>query len=169
MNRFLPDATPSDLAPGEQGDLVPAHCTAPGKAMLAFQPASRVARVLEAGLTRMTAATLTDEARLRAELAIVREAGYAMDHGEWHAGLCCVAALRGRPVRDRAGQVFAALSLCGPASRMPPARLAALRDLVVDRAGAISTGLAEAVAPLPEGRMPHAPLAEPQRRSEASR
>ncbi len=112
----------------------PLHCAANGKAMLAFQPDAMVARVLAGPLQPITPLTLTDPRLVRAELAAIREQGYARTLGEVEAGLNGVAA----PIRNRDGAVFAAVSVSGPSYRVPAARLAELGALVLAAAAEIS-------------------------------
>ena len=84
----------------------PVHCTAVGKAILAFQPRRTIERVIAAGLTAFTATTLTTADALLAELALIRERGWSVDDGEHQPGTRCVAA----PIRNGAGRVIAAIS-----------------------------------------------------------
>lgn len=62
----------------------PAHATALGKAILAFQPEGEVKEIVKTrGLKRLTKETITDEQTLlKAELNRVRAAGYAVDEEE---------------------------------------------------------------------------------------
>ncbi len=94
----------------------PVHCTSVGKAMLAWQPERVVERIVRAGLTGFTANTITDPARLRAELALIRQRGWAVDDAEHQPGLRCIAA----PVRSATGQVIAAISISGPMELVAP-------------------------------------------------
>lgn len=119
------------------GRRAPAHCTALGKALLAFQPDDALARLLRRRLPAHTPRTLTDPARLREELGRVRQAGVAVDDEEFEVGLKCVAA----PLRDHTGRVVASLGLAGPAVRLPSRRVAALADLVRATAGEASAAL----------------------------
>lgn len=90
------------------------HATGLGKAILAHLPEERVTSILDRrGLPEVTAATLTDREALRAELATVRERGYAFDDEERFRGVCCVAL----PVMD-AGDVIGAISVSAPASHL---------------------------------------------------
>jgi IclR family acetate operon transcriptional repressor len=85
-----------------------AYCSAIGKALLAGLSAEGLERFLRAGeLVPLTETTITDPAVFRAEIAQVRESGFALDTGETHAHLCCVAV----PVHDQEGAIIAALSL----------------------------------------------------------
>jgi IclR family acetate operon transcriptional repressor len=99
------------------------HATAVGKVMLAFG-GGRLPR--ERDLVALTANTITDRERLAAEVAAVRERGYATVFGEREVDVNAIAA----PVFDRAGDLAAILGLQAPASRLDdPARLlGALRD-----------------------------------------
>ena len=58
------------------------YSTALGKAILAFSPVAVVDRVIEAGLRPRTERTITDPARLRADLRITAVRGYAYDNQE---------------------------------------------------------------------------------------
>jgi DNA-binding IclR family transcriptional regulator len=117
--------------------LSPSYCTGVGKAMLAFQDNTVIARVIATGLVRYTEHTITDPALLRRELASIRRRGYALDNGEHQIGLQCVAA----PIRNAAGRVFAAISVNGPQSRLPADRLPMLGELVMNAAQSISRDL----------------------------
>lgn len=112
----------------------PAHCTGVGKAILAFQPEPVLTRLLVGGLARHTDATLIDPAILAEDLARTRVRGYALDEGEHQPGLRCIAA----PIRDQSGRVFAAISVSGPAWRLPSGEVESLSKIVVHNANAIS-------------------------------
>jgi IclR family acetate operon transcriptional repressor len=105
----------------EVGRRVKPHATAVGKAILATKPEDEVRDLLgRTGMPRRTETTLTTPEELFADLARVRERGYALDDGEQELGVRCVAlAVDGapRPV---------ALSMSGPLTRMS--------DDVIDRA-----------------------------------
>lgn len=112
----------------------PAYCTGVGKTLLAYQPAATIEELVASGLMAHTPTTLTDPARLRAELAAIRTRGYALDNEEFQVGVRCVAA----PVRDWTGQVVAALSVTAPAQRMSGSRAASLVTPVIETAAEIS-------------------------------
>jgi len=106
------------------GAIMPAHCTALGKAMLAFLPVEQVRGILRTrGLSRRTANTITEPSRLLEQLATVRARGYAVDNGENEDGIRCV----GAPIMDHRGQVAGAISLSGANARVTLER--ARRDL----------------------------------------
>ncbi len=58
------------------------HCTAVGKAILAWQPEEIVEEVVAAGLPTVTRFTITDADALRTELGQIRHRGYAVDDRE---------------------------------------------------------------------------------------
>jgi IclR family transcriptional regulator, acetate operon repressor len=119
------------------GRRTPFHCAANGKALLAYQPADMIARILAGPLQRFTERTITEPAQVRAELARVRELGYAYALGEIEVGLNGVAA----PIRDARGAVVAAVSVGGPSYRVTHERLEDLSALVVEAAARISMRL----------------------------
>lgn len=95
------------------------HCTALGKAIIAYLPEPRVQEIVDAhGLPERTSTTITDEETLSAELEEIRERGYACDREERIAGLRCVAA----PIKDLDGRAIGAISVSGPTNRMKGTR-----------------------------------------------
>jgi IclR family transcriptional regulator, KDG regulon repressor len=98
------------------GSSAPLYCTGSGKLFLAFNsdPADFEQYARETKFEPRTHATLTTPATLLTELQTIRERGYSLDNEEMEEGVICVAA----PIFDRAGQITAALSVSGPASRM---------------------------------------------------
>jgi DNA-binding IclR family transcriptional regulator len=115
----------------------PTHCTGVGKAFLAFQEIETQNRLMAEKLERYTPGTIVEPQALHAELARVRQRGYALDLEEHQAGVRCVAA----PIRDVTGRVFASVSVSGPAPRMPIERLQALSTVVCEAASAVSLQL----------------------------
>jgi DNA-binding IclR family transcriptional regulator len=109
--------------PSTIGRRAPLHCTAVGKAFIAFLP-NRVLTGLLSQLTlkRFTAHTIVTRTALKTELSRVRERGYAIDDEEIEQGLRCV----GAPIRDHTGRVVASVSIAGPIYRVTKARLPAL-------------------------------------------
>jgi len=121
--------------PSRVGGRLPAHCTALGKALLAYSPPAVVSQYLAAGLRPRTGASLARPAALAAALPPIRDAGYATERGEAVPGVACVAA----PIR-KLGEVVAAVSLCGPGDRVLAAHQE-LRYQVMRAAAEISRGL----------------------------
>ncbi|MGS2619724.1 IclR family transcriptional regulator [Micromonospora sp. LZ34] len=106
---YLLEATTNPLAdnPLRDGQRIPAHCTAIGKAILAFSDPALVDRILATGLPRYTTRTVVDPARLRIELSRVRSQGYAAEAEEYRVNHFGIAA----PVLGPLGHVIAAMSV----------------------------------------------------------
>lgn len=115
----------------------PAHCTSVGKAILAFLPDAAVETILAAGLARFTDTTVTDPIAFRDELELTRSRGYSIDQAEHQPGLHCV----GAPIRDMSGRVFAAISVSGPAWKMPLSDMGRVAKIVIHHADAISRAI----------------------------
>jgi DNA-binding IclR family transcriptional regulator len=111
----------------QTGGMIPAHCSALGRAILAYSEPALVDSVLAGPLAARTPRTLTSPAAIMRELATVPERGWAYDREEGNIGVSCVAA----PIFGPLGDVAAAVSVTGPsqlvrADRMGPAvRMAA--------------------------------------------
>ncbi|BBC31522.1 Beta-ketoadipate pathway transcriptional regulator, PcaR/PcaU/PobR family [Streptomyces graminofaciens] len=136
------------------GTRFPAHVTSVGRVMLAQLPDEEIdARLARVDLSPLTGRTLTSADRIRSELRRVRRQGYAVVDQELEEGLRSVAA----PVRDRAGEVVAAVNIPVPAGRYPvesvrrdllPQLLATVARIEADLAVArTATGRAGAMAP----------------------
>lgn len=110
------------------GSRPPAHCCAPGKAMLAFLPDDALDAVLpQIRFERHTAHTITSRRELLVELERIRACGYALDRGEHFDGIHCVAA----PLLDRHGHTIAAITIAGPATRIPEDRFEEIGKLIM--------------------------------------
>lgn len=97
--------------PSRVGARHPAHCSAVGKAMLAYAEGLDCEAVDFGG--RRTKYSIGSPAQLRGELAKVHTHGIAFDREEALAGFGCVAA----PIGGQ-GEAVAAVSVCGPMNRM---------------------------------------------------
>ncbi|MDF2705387.1 MAG: IclR family transcriptional regulator [Nonomuraea muscovyensis] len=98
----------------EVGRRVLPHSTAVGKVLLAGRAAEEAVTLLErTGMPRRTPNTITETRAMLAELALVRDRGYALDLGEEELGVHCLAV----PVHD-GERVVAAMSVSGPAERI---------------------------------------------------
>jgi len=105
------ESTSSVRMYSELGLPAPLHATAVGKVLAAELPEGRLAQVLAAtDFHPFTPRTLTDPDAYRAELARVREQGWAEDAAEHEPFVNCV----GAPVRDASGTVVAAVSVSVP-------------------------------------------------------
>lgn len=105
----------------EMGRRNDAHCTASGKALLAFTVKGQREKILDGWeLPARTNQTITDIAELRRELTAIRRRGYAENRQESEIGVVSIAA----PIRDGSGDVVASLSLAGPSERVDDKRTA---------------------------------------------
>jgi DNA-binding IclR family transcriptional regulator len=117
------------------GGVAPLHCTGVGKTLLAYQGEDLLNQIVQApGLTRLTAHTITGLPQLRRELERIREQGYALDQEEAVEGLRCVAG----PVFNHQGKIVAAFSVAGSATRLTPARVPEIAQLVRETSQQIS-------------------------------
>ncbi len=108
------------------GSRSPVHSTALGKAIAAYLPADEVDALISRGLPPLTPRTITSPAAWKRELSRTKARGYAEDNGETELDASCL----GAPIFGAGGQVIAAISLSGPASRVRAMKVAAARSLV---------------------------------------
>ncbi len=102
------------------GAMLPAHCTAVGKANLSFLPLAEIERLYpEAELPAVTTRTLRTRDALVNELGVVKERGYAVENEECDVDVKSIAA----PVRDFSKEVIAAVGIVAPANRLGDDRL----------------------------------------------
>jgi IclR family transcriptional regulator, KDG regulon repressor len=114
------------------------HCTAAGKAVLAFLPEEECEALLaRLPLKRYTPRTIVKASALKMELLRVRNAGFAIDDEEFEEGLRCV----GAPVFDHRQQVVASISTAAPVFRLKKNRLAEVARIVVAAARDLSADL----------------------------
>jgi IclR family acetate operon transcriptional repressor len=91
------------------GKIVPLHCSAMGKALLAYLPEERVKSLLQAqGMEALTRTTITSYRSLMKDLDKVRKNGFSVSNEEHVSGLFAVGAV----VRDASGPV-ASIGLLG--------------------------------------------------------
>ena len=121
--------------PLNSGGRTPAHCTANGKALIAFIPEHELLeRLGKRTFHAYTRNTITKFAQLKTELRTVRDNGYAVDREEMEDGLKCI----GAPVRNHSGAVVASVAILGPAFRLPEAKVRVTAALVVRAADELS-------------------------------
>jgi DNA-binding IclR family transcriptional regulator len=119
------------------GDRSPLHCTAIGKALLAFQDVRFIEEIIAAGLPKMGSKTITDPAAFRKELHLIRSQGYAIDDHEFSDNMRCIAA----PVFEQDGRVRWGISMSGPSSRFTPEKLDELKGPLLEAAWDLSERL----------------------------
>jgi len=105
-------ATPGDLRdPVPWVTRNPLHCTSSGKILLAWMEEDELTTILARGLPRFTGNTVTDPAKLREELEVVREQGFATCFEEYREGVNAIAV----PCAGSDGRVVVTLSTAGHA------------------------------------------------------
>lgn len=108
------------------GDMPLPHCTAHGKALLAFLTLEQIEELIKDGLPRFTENTITDKTKLFEELKRIREKGYAFDWEERVLGVRCVAA----PVFSSRNEAIGAIGISGMLQNMTPERMEAHAQVI---------------------------------------
>jgi len=120
------------------------HCTALGKAfMAAWDEPMRQTIYDSRGLPELTPNTITDVNDLEAQLARFRELGYATDVEENEIGVNGI----GRWIVDGLGEVAAAVSVAGHASRLTVEVMEHIAPDVIAAADAISAAISGSESP----------------------
>ncbi|MFS0892022.1 IclR family transcriptional regulator [Peribacillus frigoritolerans] len=102
------------------GKRIPLHCSAVGKALIAFKDQEEIKKILnEYVYFKQTEYTITDESEFLRELQQVQSQGYAVDNQENEPGVRCIAA----PIRNHENKVIAAISLSTLIARIDEAQL----------------------------------------------
>jgi DNA-binding IclR family transcriptional regulator len=115
------------------GNALPLHVGAPGKTLLAFDPASD--GLLDSlQLDPMTDRTYTDRLSLGQELTRIRRDGFAVSHGEWDIEVAGVAA----PIMGADSRLVAAIGISGPLTRLTKAVLPDMIKAVTSAASEVS-------------------------------
>jgi IclR family KDG regulon transcriptional repressor len=98
----------------------PAHCSAVGKALLAFLGETELHNTLRhLSLHRFTPRTMTSRRVLERRLRSFRRLGYSWEMEEGETGVACVAA----PLFGRRDQLVAAVSVAGTIQQIPRRRI----------------------------------------------
>lgn len=123
-----------------RGARLPSHATALGKVLLgAFDPKRLKDALAGATLAKRTPQTITSKRALAAEVATVREQGFALEREEADQGTVGIAV----PVLDRNGEQVAALGLVAHTPEMDIERLQASLSDLQGSAAAIATKVSE--------------------------
>lgn len=129
------DSSKTLSATSSLGQRRPLHCTALGKALLAWLPDHEAARIVaQKGLTLHTPNTIVAPERLYEELATIRQQRYALDLEEFEEDLRCI----GTPIMDATGGVIASISISGPRTRFNSSTMPDMIELMQSTAEAIS-------------------------------
>lgn len=115
----------------------PAHATATGKTLLAFQASETQQAALLSPLMAETQHTITTSAALREELDTVQERGFALAMHELEIGIMATAA----PIFGVHGDIQAAISIGGSSGRIDEEKLTAYGQLAKETAMTISRQL----------------------------
>lgn len=97
------------------GERIPLHFVPSGLVLLAHQPQARIDAYLAGELAKATENTSATAAEIELRLAGIRTKGFAWAVDELQIGITSVAA----PVRNRSGDVIAAIHCHGPSYRFP--------------------------------------------------
>lgn len=124
------------------GQHIPIHATSNGKVLVSELDDTELTSAL-GELVAYTPSTITDRDVLDAQLAEVRERGWALAVDELDVGLTALAA----PVRDTHGDIVASVSVSFPTFRFDRARLDELVPLVLDATDEVTSRLAHAPVP----------------------
>ncbi|MBP1884504.1 IclR family transcriptional regulator [Sinorhizobium mexicanum] len=119
------------------GQAFPLHAGAASKLLLAHMTPEAIAKFLATPLQKYTPRTITDPAKLSTELNRIRKQGWASDRGEHGGSVWAIAA----PITAPSGRVIAALSIPYLAADKENDERDRLRDLVVESAAEISSGI----------------------------
>ncbi len=120
------------------GTVLPAHCTAGGKVLLAALDRRHLQDVLGGGsLPGLTDRSTTDRTTLDEELAEIARNGYATSFEQSTVGLSAVAV----PITDARGHVVAAIGVSAPAARLDSRRVAEIATAATAAAEAIAADL----------------------------
>jgi len=130
------------------GSMFPAHCTAAGKAILAYMADDEIEDLVKRhGLRQFTPFTITQMSALKENLLLIRRRGYAVDHQELERGLSGVAA----PVLSAHERVIAGVGIAGPTLRFRGKELAEKVALVTEIGARLAMSL---------GRLEGSPMKE---------
>ena len=119
------------------GDSPLPHCTAHGKALLAFLTLAEIEEVIKDGLEKFTENTITTKQKLFEELRNIREIGYAFDNEERIAGVRCVAV----PVFNSRKEVIGAIGLSGMAQNMTTGKMQSHAEFIKNIAEKMSINI----------------------------
>ena len=117
------------------GKEMPFNTSASAKSILAYQSEDFIENVLYSDeLTKRTANSITDPARLEKHLASIRILGYSVCEEELEEGATAISA----PLWDWQGQVSASVSVIGPSVRLQGAYRQGVIDILLATAQVIS-------------------------------
>lgn len=117
------------------GRRIPLHCSAVGKALIAFKEQEEIKKILSGYIyNAQTEYTITNEADFFLELEKVSHRGYAIDNQENEPGVRCIAV----PIRNHQNDIIAAISISTLTSRVDDAKLEEFAVLLKQAASELS-------------------------------
>jgi DNA-binding IclR family transcriptional regulator len=120
------------------GDTLPLHAGGSSKILLAYQDDAFVdAMIKSVGLVALTENTITDPVRLKNELKLIRNRGFAYSDSEVDYGARAAAA----PVFDSTGRIVAGITVAGPRDRINDNKVKQLIEMVTECSVKISCDL----------------------------
>jgi IclR family transcriptional regulator, KDG regulon repressor len=130
------------------GQQLPVHCTATGKAFLAYLPEYQVQEILAKEMVKYTEHTLNSFMDMQQDLEKVRERGFSISKEEYENDIHAVAA----PILDGNGCPIAAIAIVGPSYRLSDDRMMMLGQAILETASTIAReiGLSALPAILPK-------------------
>lgn len=133
--------TPSTDAvePITEGDILPLHATAAGKAILAYLPETERESILDGGLIAHTDATITDPNALDKELTDIRDQRIARDYGEWVSNFEALAA----PIINSSGYPQGSIAVISRSEELLDGDLEADASLVVSASKSLESTLTD--------------------------
>ncbi len=130
------------------GDLLPCHCTAGGRALLAELDDDSIRRLYpQPRLPRLTPRSLHSRSQLLREIAETRRRGYAINLEESEAQLNAVSAV----VRDRRGRALGAFTVAGPSFRLTEESIPRVAAAIRRCAAAATDSLVQPTRAAPSG------------------
>jgi DNA-binding IclR family transcriptional regulator len=127
------------------GMLLPAHCTAVGKALLASLPPAQLSRMYPRPMAGATPKSIVTLQVLQAELRLTRRRGYATNFGESHSSVGAVAVT----ITSTSQTAVAALAMAAPTERFDRTAVPRIAATLRGTAEAISASLALAAMSVP--------------------
>jgi len=126
------------------GQRLPAFATASGKAIFGFMPEKQVRRILDRGMPQLTQYTINSPEGLFANLASIREKGFAISEQELEEQINAVAA----PIFDPQNQPIGSIAIAGPAYRLTRERMMEMGPVLATTTWEISQEIRMSAVPL---------------------
>ena len=134
LYKFEPFSQPINIT-SSVGLHNPMYCTGVGKSIMAYLPEKEVRTIWDqTEVVHFTPKTIITWEALQADLALIRQRGYAIDDEEHDLGVRCIAA----PIYSWNGTPVGAMSISGPAIRMTDSAIDSFAPKLLHAAGEIS-------------------------------